>query len=266
MAQIAVVITGSTRGLGFCMAGEFLQRGCALMISGRTAQSVEVALASLRARFPGASLHGCPCDTGEALQVQALWENAEEQFGRIDHWINNAGVGQPMLPIWELPPSVLEDIFRTNAIGVLHGVRFAMCAMTKQKHGAIWLVEGHGSDGSIRTGLSVYGASKRAVRYLARALAYEARGTGVVVGALSPGIMITDFTMKQLDRSDPQRWERTKKVFNILADRPETVAAFLVPRILATKRNGVTHSWLTGRKILFRFMTAGLSRRRLIDD
>jgi len=68
-------------------------------------------------------------------------------------------------------------------------------------------------------GLSVYGAAKRALRYVARALAVEARDTGVLVGALSPGIMVTDFTLKNLDRSDPQRWERTKRVSGILRRR-----------------------------------------------
>jgi hypothetical protein len=94
----------------------------------------------------------------------------------------------------------------------------------------------------------------------------EAKGTGVLVGALSPGIMITDFSMKQLDRSDRGAWERTKRVFNIIADRPETVASFLAPRILAVKKSGTLIAWLTGRKIMFRFMTAGLIKRKVMED
>jgi NAD(P)-dependent dehydrogenase (short-subunit alcohol dehydrogenase family) len=127
-------------------------------------------------------------------------------------------------------------------------------------------MEGHGSDGRIMKGLSVYGAAKRALRYVAQALAVEAKGTGVLVGALCPGIMVTDFTLSRLDRGDPAAWERAKKVFNILADRPETVAAFLVPRILAARRSGALIAWLTGPKIMSRFMTAGFARRRVMPD
>ena len=167
---------------------------------------------------------------------------------------------------------MMEAVVRTDLLGVLFGARVAMRGMTAQSRehgrapGAIWFMEGHGSDGSIRSGLSVYGAAKRALRYVARALAVEARDTGVLVGALSPGIMVTDFTLKPLDRRDPAAWERTRRVFNILADRPETVAAYLAPRILAARRSGTLIAWLTGPKIVFRFLFAGILRRRVMPD
>jgi NAD(P)-dependent dehydrogenase (short-subunit alcohol dehydrogenase family) len=262
----SVVITGSTRGLGLCLAREFLSRGCAVMVSGRTAAAVEKALSSLKKDFPDAHVHGCPCDTGDPSQAQLLWDKSVAALGRVDHWINNAGIGQPQQAIWELAPEIMEQVVRTDLLGVLYGARAAMQGMVRQGDGAIWFMEGHGSDGSIRKGLSVYGASKRALRYVARALAVEARGTGVRVGALSPGIMITDFTMKQIDRTDTAAWERTKKVFNILADKPGTVAAFLAPRILAERKNGALIAWLTSGKIFWRFSTAGFAKRKVIDE
>ena len=265
-AHATVVITGSTRGLGFCMAREFLSRGCAVMVSGRTSGSVDAAVSLLRRELPEADLHGFPCDTGEPAQVQALWDAAEKALGRVDHWINNAGIAQPQLPIWEVAPDVMEQVVRTDLLGVLYGARVAMRGMMRQKSGSIWFMEGHGSDDRIMKGLSVYGASKRALRYVARALAVEANGTGVRAGALSPGIMITDFTMNQIDRADTAAWERTKKIFNILGDKPETVASFLVPRILAERKNGALIAWLTTGKILWRFATAGIARRKVIDE
>jgi NAD(P)-dependent dehydrogenase (short-subunit alcohol dehydrogenase family) len=261
-----IVITGSTRGLGLCLARDFLARGCTVTVSGRTRGAVDGAVARLRADFPGAAVHGYPCDTGSAAQVDALWADAARAMGGVDHWVNNAGISQPLVPIWDLDASDMEAVVRTDLLGVLYGARAAMRGMARQGSGAIWFMEGHGSNGSIRKGMSVYGAAKRALRYAARALAVEAKGTGVLVGALSPGIMITDFTMSRLDRSDRESWERTTKVFNILADKPETVAAFLVPRMLAAKRTGTLIAWLTGPKIAWRFMSAGLSRRRVIED
>lgn len=264
--QARIVITGSTRGLGACLAREFLARGCAVTVSGRTRGAVDAEVERLRARFPGAPVHGHPCDTADPAQVDALWASAAQAMGGVDHWINNAGIGQPLVPIWEVDPADMEAVIRTDLLGVLYGARTAMRGMRAQGSGAIWFMEGHGSSGGIRRGMSVYGAAKRALRYVARALAVEARGTGVIVGALSPGIMITDFTMSRLDRGDRASWERTVKVFNILADRPETVAAFLAPRILAARRTGTLIAWLTGAKIMWRFATAGVTRRRVIEE
>jgi len=265
MVRTTVVITGSTRGLGYCMAREFLRRGCAVVVSGRSEEAVRTAVSGLRGAEPGAEVHGVPCDTGQSDQVERLWQQSAAVLGAVDHWILNAGIGQPTRPIWEVPPALMEEIVRTDLLGVMYGARTAMQGMLPRGRGAIWFMEGHGSDGAIRRGVSVYGAAKRALRYTARALAREARGTGILVGALSPGIMVTDFITRQLDSASPGERERSKKVFNILADRPEVVARFLVPRILSARKSGTLIAWLTMRKAMFRFMTAGLSRRKVID-
>ncbi|HUZ16851.1 MAG TPA: SDR family oxidoreductase, partial [Spirochaetia bacterium] len=205
MGQRGIVITGSTRGLGYALAKEFLRLGCSVMVSGRSAAAVDGALTSLKEAIPNASVFGFPCDVRSSLEVDALWTEAAKQLGRIDHWINNAGIGQPTKRIWELDPDTVDDVIGTDLSGILNGARTAMRGMIAQKGGAIWFMEGHGSDGRILSGLSVYGAAKRALRYVAEALAVEARGTDVVVGALSPGIMITDFTMSQIERAEPQQ-------------------------------------------------------------
>jgi NAD(P)-dependent dehydrogenase (short-subunit alcohol dehydrogenase family) len=267
-----IVITGSTRGLGLQLARQLLGRGCPVVVSGRTRAAVDEALARLRAEFPQAPAHGIACDVTDPAQVQALWDGAVKALGGVDHWINNAGIAQPLVPAWDLGPGMMEAIVRTDLLGVLYGARVAMRGMTSQPRapgrpaGVIWFMEGHGSNGSVRRGMSVYGAAKRAVRYVARALAVEAKGTGVLVGALSPGIMVTDFTLQQLDRQDRAAWERTKRVFDILADRPGTVAAYLAPRILAVRRTGALVAWLTGPKIVFRFLFAGILRRKVMPD
>ncbi len=204
-----IVITGSTRGLGLCLAREFLARGCAVTVSGRAREAVDGAVARLRTDFPGAAVHGFPCDTGRASQVDALWAGAAQAVGGVDHWINNAGISQPLAPIWDLDPSDMEAVVRTDLLGVLYGARAAMRGMAGQGSGAIWFMEGHGSDGRIMKGLSVYGAAKRALRYVARALAVEARGTGVLVGALSPGHHDHRLHHVPAGRHDRESWERT---------------------------------------------------------
>jgi len=100
-----VVITGSTRGLGFALAKEFLERSRRVTISGRTRESVERALSRLNSTAEGRQsglgsdavqqMHGQPCDVSDPRQVQALWDGAVKRWGRVDIWINNAGISLP---------------------------------------------------------------------------------------------------------------------------------------------------------------------------
>ncbi len=256
----AVVITGSTRGLGFALAAEFLLRGCRVTVSGRSAGGVEAALERLQAH--GERVMGFPCDVTQEAQVEALWREAVRRWGGVDIWVNNAGVPHSTVPVWELPAAEAETLVRTNLLGTVQGSAVAMRGMLSQAHGQIFNMEGFGSDGRRRTGLTLYGTSKAAVRYFSRGLADEADGGPVLTGTLSPGMMVTDFLLGPMQRSGQA--EQMKRVINILADRPETVARFLVPRMLENRRQGARIAWLTGGKILFRFLTAPLRRGRLL--
>ena len=88
------------------------------------------------------------------------------------------------------------------------------------------------------------------------------RNTGVIVGRLSPGIMITDFISNALGNGEKiDLPEKTKKVYNILGDYPDVVAKFLVKNMLENSKNNAHIEWLTSKKAAFRFMTAGFNKR-----
>ena len=216
-----VVITGGTRGIGFGMAREFLSRGHRVTVCGRSEAGTGRAAALLAAECGGERLAALPCDVGDYEQVRALWEEAVKRGGAVDVWINNAGLPNPSRGLWELGSGVFEEVVRTNVLGVMHGSKVAMRGMLEQGHGQIYNMEGLGSDGMVRPGAVVYGATKSAVTYLTRGLVKEAKRTPVRVGFLSPGIVATDLISEE-DR------ESARRVLNSLADRVETVAPFLV--------------------------------------
>ena len=114
----------------------------------------------------------------------------------------------------------------------------------------------------------MYGTSKRAVTYLTESLAIEAeeKNTGVIVGKLSPGIMITEFTTHSLVNDSIELSEKTKKVYNILGDTPDTVGKFLVDKMVTNTKNNVKINWLTNGKAFMRFMTAGFNKRNFFGD
>jgi short-subunit dehydrogenase len=99
-----------------------------------------------------------------------------------------------------------------------------------------------------------------------KGLSKELEGTCVIAGRLSPGMMLTDFITKTPDgvQADVILDTKFKKLFNILADKPETVARFFIPRILGNTKNNVQIVWLTNKKAAWRFMTAHLRKDRLI--
>ena len=123
----------------------------------------------------------------------------------------------------------------------------------------IYNLEGHGSNDAMILGLNMYGTGKHAVTYFTKAYAkeLEERKSKVRIGRLSPGIMITDFTNHALGGKETiELSDQTKKVYDILGDRPGVVAGFFVKKILSNKDNDVHFVWLTKRKAAFRFMTS----------
>lgn len=249
----AVVITGSTKGIGLGLAREFLKRDCAATISGRNRAKLEQEVKSLQGEFGRDRVIGLPCDVTDISQVQALWNAAVQKFGRVDIWVNNAGIDTTMKLLWELDPSEIAPVISTNITGTMYGCHAAMQGMLKQGAGQIYNMEGFGSGDMMRPGMTVYGTSKRAVRYLTESLVEEAGATPIVIGSLGPGMVVTDFMLDSLRKMPPEQREEVKVIYNMLADTVETVTTFLVESMLANTQTGAKIDWLTPEKANARF-------------
>ena len=259
-----IVITGSTRGLGRGLAEELLARDCAVVICGRSQESVAAVVAELGERFGASRVHGQAGDVTSLPQVEALWEGATARFGGVDIWVNNAGISHAMQPLWELPPDEVEGVWRATA-GQLLRLPGGDGRYAGQGQGWIYNVEGFGSTGRLRWGLGAYGTSKAAVAYFTRALAAEAQETPVRVASLSPGMVMTDLVLGELAK-DPERLERSRRIFNIIADRAETVTPWMAEQILSNQRHGARIRWLTPGRMAWRFLSAPFSHRNVFDD
>lgn len=258
-----VIITGSTRGIGFGLANEFLKRGCKVVVSGRTQEACDKAIAELSAG--NGNLFGVPCDVTKHDEVQNLWEKSAEKFGKIDVWINNAGISNSYIPFWELKPETIKTVSDTNMLGAMNGSHVALKEMMKQGSGEIYNMYGFGSDGRKADGLTLYGATKYGLKYLTESLTKEAKDTPVKVGSLSPGIVLTDLWDDLYDGM-PERKEKSKKIVNILGDKVETVTPFLAEKVLENDKTGAKIAWLTGAKAFWRFATAAFNKRNLFEE
>lgn len=260
-----VVITGSTRGIGFGLADEFLRRGCGVVVSGRSQASTSRAVETLAARHDPERLLSQPCDVGDYAQVVALWAAAVERFGAVDIWVNNAGLSTPLTPFWELDPARINDVIQANVTGLLFGSKVAMQGMLAQGHGQIYNMEGFGSNGTVMAGQALYGTSKRAVQYFSEALLADAAETPVQVCTLRPGMVITDMLMGENTGTGAVR-ERNLRIFNILGDRVDTVTPWLVERMLANDKTGTNIRWLRRGMVLARFLLAPFRKRDVVSD
>ncbi|MEE8355842.1 MAG: SDR family oxidoreductase [Anaerolineales bacterium] len=261
-----IVITGSTRGIGFGLAENFLKLGQQVVISGRSQESVNQAVKNLSERFPAECMLGIPCDMRDFQRVELLWQSTLDHFGRVDIWINNAGISQSQVNFWELEPGMITDLVDTNISGAMFGARVALAGFLGQGNGAFYNMEGLGSDGRRVEGLTLYGTSKSALHYLTKGLASEVKDTNIIVGAISPGMVLTDFILSRYEGQDPSEWESARRIFNILADRVETVTPFLAEKILSNEKNDATIAWLTRGKAAWRFLTAAFTKRDLFTD
>tara|TARA_Y100001968_G_scaffold298445_1_gene308320 strand:- start:683 stop:1396 length:714 start_codon:yes stop_codon:yes gene_type:complete len=234
------------------------------MICGRSSSSVVPVLEQLSAL---GQIHGIACDVAEPVQVQALWDAAVERFGRVDIWINNAGVMNSLVDFADAPTEEIGTVVDVNLLGAMYGAHVAFRGMREQQGGGfVYLMEGLGSGGEMRPFHTVYGATKYAVRYLAKALINEAKDTEVRVGSISPGIVVTDLLMDVYKDRPVEELDKAKKVFNILADNVDTVAPWIAERVLAARDNGTSITWLTKFTAFGRFATAAFNKRDLFAE
>jgi len=258
-----VVITGSTKGIGYGMAKEFLRRGHDVVICSRGQSAVDTAVAALRQEFAGRKIVGQPCDVGNYIQVQALWDAAIQGLGSVDIWINNAGRDGIQKLLHELPVEDYTLTVQTNLTGLLHCNRVAINGMLKQGSGKIFNMEGFGSDGSTMPRYAVYGGTKYALRYITKVLVKECKDTCVQMCYLSPGMVVTDMLIAPDAPKDPE-WPRKRRIYNILADTVETVTPWLVDGVLAANKNGAAVRWLTPRKVIGRFLLSRVRKRDIL--
>jgi NAD(P)-dependent dehydrogenase (short-subunit alcohol dehydrogenase family) len=259
-----VVITGSSRGIGLGMAKEFRKRGHSVVISSRGQAAVDKAVTEVAAHAGLGEVVGMACDVSSRDEVQALWDGAQAALGPIDIWINNAGLTGPKRNVSALTDADIAPVIATNIWGTIYGTQIPLAGMTAQGSGKIFNFEGFGSDGMTAPGLTIYGLTKRALTYFTKSVNKEIKGSPIVLGTISPGIVVTDLIEESKDE-DPERWEKTKRMYNILADKVETVAPFIVDGVLNASKPGAAIRWLTTGKAARRFLLQPILKRKVVD-
>jgi NAD(P)-dependent dehydrogenase (short-subunit alcohol dehydrogenase family) len=183
------VITGGSRGLGLAIAQTYARAGAKIVIASRTPRTVDLAVDSLRAA--GYQATGLACDVADIDQVEALAQHAIQTFGRIDIWVNNAGLSAPYGPSAHIPSREFQTVIDTNITGTYNGSIVAMRYFLAQKSGKLINLLGRGDTGSIAL-QNAYSSSKVWVRNFTKSLAAEYKNSGVDIFGFNPGLVKTD--------------------------------------------------------------------------
>lgn len=171
-----------------------------------------------------------------------LLEAALDKFQGVDIWINNAGIPQPYDYLVNLNDETIVNITQTNVAGVILGTKAALKHFISQNKGAIWNINGFGSDGDMKPRLTVYGTTKRAVDYFTRASFKENKDQypWLTIGTINPGMIKTQFLTKSLEGVDTETIEQNIAFNAIFASAAQDIAEKIVPQILAAPK-GFSH-------------------------
>lgn len=252
--QLNVVITGGGKGVGKALAREFLRSGDKVFITSRTTAGVQKVREDMRAEVNAAvQVDGTECDVSSPASVARLVASAKAKLGRVDVWINNAGYSGSFQAFSDASPAQLQQVVSTNMLGSLLCTRAAMQLMHKQPAGGhVFNMDGAGADGMPTPQYAAYGATKAGIAHLMGSLKAESSSKTVRVHTLSPGMVLTDLLLEGATIAN-------KQIFNILCEQPETVAAYLVPRVrtvVARKSLPTYIKYLTIPRALGKFLSA----------
>jgi 3-oxoacyl-[acyl-carrier protein] reductase len=184
------VVTGGTRGIGYCIAQALLAEGARVFLCGRDSARLRAALENLAATA-GDRVDGMVADVRRYEGCQKLIQAAAARFGGLDILVNNAGIGI-MKPVDQLTPEEWDATIETNLSAVFYCCHEAIPLLRQRGGGYIFNISSLAGVNPFAGG-SAYNASKFGVNGFSEAMMQDVRYDGIRVSYIMPGSVDTDF-------------------------------------------------------------------------
>jgi len=177
------IVTGGGSGIGFAIAKKLIEEGAYVVVTGRRAKVLADTVEQL-----GEKATGIATDVTKLSSLQSMFVDVKQKYGRIDILVANAGGGLHAA-LGKITEEQIDSQFSTNVKGVVLTVQEALPLLGSGS--SVVIV---GSTSSVDPGptMSIYGATKAAVRNMVRSWISELKGTGIRINILSPGPTNTD--------------------------------------------------------------------------
>lgn len=177
-----VVITGGSDGIGLMTAKLFATEGAHVYITGRRQERLDEALKEI-----GHGAVGVRGDVGNFADLDRLYERIQRDHGRVDVVFANAGISESA-PLGGIEEAHFDRVFNTNVKGMVFTVQKALPLM---KDGGTVILAGSGAGSKGLPSLSIYSATKAAIRSFARTWTTDLKSRGIRVNVVSPGVILT---------------------------------------------------------------------------
>lgn len=184
-----VAITGASSGIGREIARQFYLAGASVALCSRSAERVYAAMEGWAAPEDPRVLV-CAADTSRVEDIRAFRDAAAERFGRIDVWVNNAGIEHPM-PTVDMTPEIFDAVVNTNFRGYYFGCQAAAQDMLGRKAPGAIVNIGSVNAITVVPGQAVYAATKAAISQMTKLFAREWGRDGIRVNCVAPGSIPT---------------------------------------------------------------------------
>lgn len=185
------VVTGGARGIGRAIALALAEEGAEVVINYHHSEERSLAVKEeIEARGGKAAV--MQCDVSDYESCERFVSAVAEMCGRIDIWVNNAGITKDRL-LMRMSEEAFDEVIETNLKGTFQCMRFVSRVMVKQRYGRIInlssVVGIAGNAGQVN-----YAASKAGVIGMTKSAAKELAGRGITVNAVAPGFIETEMT------------------------------------------------------------------------
>lgn len=214
-----VVITGGTDGIGLTAAKSFGAEGAHVYITGRRQERLDEALEEI-----GNGTVGVQGDVSDLADLDRLYAQIKRDHDRVDVVFANAGVSESA-PIGGIEEDHFDRVFAINVKGTVFTVQKALPMMTA---GGAVVLAGSGAGSKGFASLSIYSATKAAIRSLARTWTTDLKSKGIRVNVVSPGMVLTPAMQTYLqNNAGAEDWMKQTIPFGRLAQTEEIAKAVL---------------------------------------
>lgn len=214
-----VVVTGGTDGIGLTTAKAFAAEGAQLYIIGRRHDRLDAAVTEI-----GNGAIGVQGDVSNSADLDRLYAQIKRDHGRVDVVFANAGISEQAV-LGDIDEAHFDRLFDINVKGTVFTVQKALPLMST---GGAVVLTGSGAGVKGFPGLSIYSATKAAIRALARSWTTDLKSQGIRVNVVSPGMVLTPAMATYLRNNEgAEAWMQQTIPFGRLARTEEVAKAVL---------------------------------------
>jgi gluconate 5-dehydrogenase len=193
-----VLITGSSRGLGFTMAQGFAQAGALVVLNGTRPDTVQTAMDNIRRQ--GGQAAGYAFDVTNPAQVEQAIARIEIEIGPIEVLINNAGIHR-RAPLVEMTIAEWQAVLDVNLTAVFVVTQCVVKGMIERRQGKVINISSLNAEAA-RPTIGNYCASKGGLDALTRSMATEWGRYNIQANAIGPGYFVTELTKPLLENPE----------------------------------------------------------------